>query len=372
MFLDDGAVPKPGFELRQPRLAATLEAFGRGGAETFYRGPIAVELVRSVKAAGGLWQAADLAAYRVVERAPVKFELSSGATVTTVPPPSAAGPVLAQCLQVLDELHWQEAGPEQRMHLVAEALRRAFYDRARYLGDPDYVTAPLARLASREYARRRAETIDREHATTDASVLATPRLEGDNTTHIAIVDRFGNRVAATMSINTPFGSTFVAGGTGVVLNNEMDDFALATQDGNFYGLGSSGPNLLGPARRPLSSMSPTFVEDRRGVLVLGTPGGSRILSMVLLGVLDYLSEPVPDPQRIVALPRYHHQFVPDRIEVEPSSFDPQTLDALRALGHTVETGKRKWGNMQAVFWDRASGQSSAASDPRGIGGPAWY
>lgn len=371
-FLDDGEVPRAGYRLVQSQLADTIEAFGRGGAPAYYRGRTGAELVRAVRAAGGLWQQKDLDGYRAVERRPVKFSLSSGATVTTVPPPSAAGPTLAQSLQIVDELGYREAPPVERMHLLVEALRRAFYDRARYLGDPDLVTAPLARLEGREYARQRALTIDRARATTDASVLAMPRLEGENTTHLSIVDRWGNRVAATMSINTPFGSGFVAGNTGVVLNNEMDDFALVANDANFYGLGSSGPNLLGPGRRPLSSMSPSFVEDARGVLVLGTPGGSRILSMVALGVLAYLDDPRPDPERIVALPRFHHQFAPDKIEVEPDGFPAPVLEALRQMGHTVETGKRKWGNMQAVFWDRATGQASAASDPRGIGGPAWY
>ncbi|MGH8678098.1 MAG: gamma-glutamyltransferase, partial [Burkholderiales bacterium] len=178
----------------------------------------------------------------------------------------------------------------------------------------------------------------------------------------------GNRVAATLSVNGPFGSGFVAGDTGVLLNNHMDDFALAIATPNLYKLVGNDANAIAPGKRPLSSMSPTFVEDDRGVLVLGTPGGSRIISMVVLGVLDYLLNPQVDVQRIVSLPRYHHQYLPDRVEIEPEGFDHAWIDSLRAKGHTVETGRRRWGNMHAVFLDSRTGRRSAASDPRGRAG----
>jgi gamma-glutamyltranspeptidase/glutathione hydrolase len=189
--------------------------------------------------------------------------------------------------------------------------------------------------------------------------------EGSHTTHFSVVDASGNRVAATLSINGPFGAAMVAGATGVVLNNEMNDFVIAPGATNLYGLTGSAPNLVAPGKRPLSSMSPTFVEDARGVLVLGTPGGSRIISMVLLGLLDHLHHADVDPARVVALPRYHHQYQPDRIEFELGAFDAAWAEALRAKGHTVQEGRRRWGNMQSVFVDAVTGEARAAGDPRG-------
>ncbi|MFZ5556370.1 MAG: gamma-glutamyltransferase, partial [Pseudomonadota bacterium] len=196
--------------------------------------------------------------------------------------------------------------------------------------------------------------------------------DGPNTTHFSIVDRDGNRVAATLTVNTLFGSGFVAGTTGVLLNNEMDDFAVAAGVPNAYGLVGSRANAIEPGKRPLSSMAPTFVEDRRGVLVLGTPGGSRIISMVLLAVLRHLAQDPVDVAAIVSAPRYHHQHLPDRIEVEPEGFDEAWRAALAAKGHTVSVAARRWGNMQAVFVEAGGGVAAAASDPRGQGGIAWY
>jgi gamma-glutamyltranspeptidase/glutathione hydrolase len=221
---------------------------------------------------------------------------------------------------------------------------------------------PLARLAGKPYAAQRAAGIDPEWATPSGQLPESR--EGGNTTHFSIVDREGNRVAATLSINTFFGSGFVAGKTGVLLNNEMDDFAAVPGQPNVYGLIQGEANAIAPGKRPLSSMSPTFVEDKRGVLVLGTPGGSRIISMVLLGILGYVQEPVPDVARIVSLPRFHHQFQPDRVEVEQGAFSAALIQELELKGHVVETAGRAWGNMQAVFVDKRTGRAKAASDPR--------
>ncbi len=188
---------------------------------------------------------------------------------------------------------------------------------------------------------------------------------GGHTTHFSIADAEGNRVAATLSLNLPFGSGFVAGATGVLLNDEMDDFAIAPGVANAYELVGGAPNAIAPGKRPLSSMSPTFVEDERGVLVLGTPGGSRIVSMVLLGVLDYLHNPDWTLEGMVAAPRFHHQFLPDRVEIEPEGFPALLRTALERRGHTVTMARRPWGNMQAVYVERSSGRAQAASDPRG-------
>lgn len=372
-FLTDGAVPQEGSRLKQPQLAATLRALAREGSAGFYRGRVAKEMVAAVRQAGGYWSAADLAGYRVKERKPISFDYR-GMRIVSVPPPSAGGLTLAQSLNILARYDLEKDGPAQGMHWVAEALRRAYHDRNRYLGDPDQVSMPTARLLSRVYAGQRAAGIDRNSATpSEALGNPTETTQGENTTHFSIVDRAGNRVAATLSINTPFGACFVAGRTGVLLNNEMDDFAVSTRAANVYGLAGSRANLVAPGKRPLSSMSPTFVEDKRGVLVLGTPGGSRIVSMVLLAILGYGAQPTVDLDALISAPRYHHQYLPDRIEVEPEAFAAEVLDDLQLKGHVIQIAERKWGNMQAVWVDKATGKAVAASDPRGQGsGMAWY
>ena len=244
-------------------------------------------------------------------------------------------------------------------------MRRGYQDRARYLGDPDFVRVPDW-LDTRAYADRRAASIDLARATPSAELAALH--EGDNTTHFSVVDREGNRVAATLSINLPFGAGVMAGDTGVLLNDEMDDFAIAPDVPNAYGLVGARANQVEAGKRPLSSMTPTFVEDERGVLVFGTPGGSRIISMVLLGILDYVDGGAPDIERLMSAPRYHHQFLPDAIEYEPGAFSAAWVEALQAMGHSLKEGRRRWGNMQAVYVDRASGEVRGYNDPRGSSG----
>lgn len=368
IFLDAGEIPRRGFVVRQPGLAATLRALAENGNAGFYRGAVAEELVRGVRAAGGVWTLEDLAGYRLVEREPFRLEYH-GAHITTAPLPSSGGLVLAQALQILACFDLERFTETDRAHLVVEALRRAYQDRARYLGDSDFVTVPVARLASADYARARAASIDPQRATASADLDSAPVApEGENTTHFSIVDAQGNRVAATLSINAPFGAAVVAGRTGVLLNNEMNDFAIAPGVANLYGLTGRSANLIAPGKRPLSSMSPTFVEDPRGVLVLGTPGGSRIISMVLLALLEHLHTATVDLERVVGAPRYHHQFLPDRIQLEPGAFADGWKRALEVKGHAVEEGARRWGNMQAVFRERMSGDVTAAGDPRGKAG----
>jgi gamma-glutamyltranspeptidase / glutathione hydrolase len=368
-FLDGGKGVDQGFVVRQPDLARTLSKLAEQGRDGFYRGDVARALVDAVRADGGLWTLDDLAEYAVVERQPYRFGFR-GARITTAPLPSSGGLVLAQALQILDQFPIDSVDEAERAHLIVEAMRRGYNDRARYMGDPDFVDVPVAMLGSRDYARRRAAGIDAARATPSSELPSVAEAGGESqqTTHFSIVDRFGNRVAATLSVNGPFGSGFVAGDTGVLLNNHMNDFSLAIAAPNLYKLVGNDANAIAPGKRPLSSMSPTFVEDSRGVLVLGTPGGSRIISMVLLATLDYLLDPVPDIERMVARPRYHHQYLPDRIEIEPGGFPEEWVAALRAKGHTVESGRRKWGNMQVVFVDARNGERSQASDPRAKAG----
>lgn len=365
VFLDAGRPPQPGFVLKQPQLAITLERLARQGAAGFYRGPVAAEMVRAVRAGGGIWRLRDLAAYRAKQREPVRV-FYGGARITAAALPSSGGVVLAQALNML-RLRPAEAAADP--HRVVESLRRAYRDRACLLGDPDFVHVPVSRLTSLRHAAGQAAGMDPERATPSAALPGCDAVPGGpSTTHFSVVDAQGNRVAATLSVNTPFGSGFLAGDTGVLLNNEMDDFAIAPGVPNAYGLVGSEANAIAPGKRPLSSMTPAFVEDARGVLVLGTPGGSRIISMVLLAVLDHLHGPAPDPRRSVSAARYHHQYLPDVVEVEPEGFDPQWIQALEGKGHKVRPARRAWGNMQAVYVDGRTGRAVAASDPRG----AWY
>lgn len=371
-FLDHGRAPAPGFVLHQPELATTLELIARQGRNGFYAGRVARALVEAVNASGGRWRTADLKHYKIVEREPVKFSYR-GAIITTAALPSAGGIALAQSLGMLEHFALSDASQPDDAHLVIEALRRAFQDRARYLGDSDFVQVPVARLLGKDYARQRAATINPDRATRSDDLQGDKltHAESGNTTHFSVIDAQGNRVAATLSINLLFGSGIVAGDTGVLLNNEMDDFTLRPDVPNSFQLRGGVANAIAPGKRPLSSMTPTFVEDDKGVLILGSPGGSRIISQVLLGVLEYMRSPAVDLQRLVAMPRYHHQFWPDRVEIEPEGFTPQWQTAIAAKGHEIHVVNRKWGNMQAVFRSKITGEAQAASDPRGVE-VGWY
>jgi len=367
VFLDGDRAPQAGWLLRQPELAGTLELLARDGHGGFYGGPVARALVDSVNRAGGVWQLSDLAGYRVIERAPLRFQYR-GASITTAALPSAGGIALAQSLQMLERFETDDARSPRDAHLVIEALRRAFRDRAAYLGDPDFVAVPVERLISGTYARERAATIDPGAATRSDMPVREPGAAGStHTTHLSVVDAAGNRVAATLTINLVFGAGVVARGTGVLLNNEMDDFTVRADVPNAFKLRGGEANAIAPGKRPLSSMTPTFVEDAKGVLLVGTPGGSRIVSQVLLAVFDYVHAPAVDLAAIVRAPRYHQQGWPDLVEVEPEGFPAQWRAALEAKGHRLETARRRWGNMQAVFKAKTSGIAQAASDPRGAG-----
>jgi gamma-glutamyltranspeptidase/glutathione hydrolase len=374
IFLVDRRAPPAGHVLRQPDLGGTLERLAAAGPAGFYEGAVARALVESVNGHGGVWQLSDLADYRVVERAPVRFRYR-GATITAAALPSAGGIALAQTLNMLERFPPADARAPGAAHYVIEAMRRAFHDRARFLGDPDFVPVPVDGLLSKDYALRRAAGIDPASAT-PSGALSEERaaLPGSvNTTHLSVIDAEGNRVAATLTINWLFGAGIVAGTTGVLLNNEMDDFSFDPEVPNSYRLHGSHANAVAPGKRPLSSMTPAFVEDGKGVLVLGAPGGPRIVSQVLLAVLDYLQAPAGglDLDRIVRAPRYHHQWWPDLVEIEPGAFPPEWRAALEAKGHRLQPARRAWGNMQLVFKSKITGVAQAVNDPRGedVG---WY
>lgn len=365
-FLINTAAPAVGTRLRQPDLAATLEILAKHGAAGFYRGDFATRLVAGVRAGGGNWTRADLADYKIIERAPLHGEYR-GLRITTLAPPSSGGVVLLEMLNMLSGYDLAKLDALTRTQLEIEVMRRAYRDRAAYLGDPDFVAMPVSMLLSRDYAAGLRASIRLDRATPSASLPGTVNAEsaGHDTTHFSIIDREGNWVAATLSINYPFGSGFVAPGTGVLLNDEMDDFSAKPGVPNAYGLVGAQANAIAPGKRPLSSMTPTFVSGPHGVAILGTPGGSRIISMVLLGVLDVAAD--KSAQQCVAEPRFHHQFLPDVVEYEPNALDAATVAGLEKLGHHLKALSEPYGNMQMVYWNKKLKRVTAASDPRGSG-----
>ncbi|MDF9753940.1 gamma-glutamyltransferase [Pseudomonas hunanensis] len=365
LFLSDHDVPALGTLIRQPELAATLQAMAEQGRDGFYRGPMARRLVEGVRQAGGIWTLDDLAGYRTAWREPLRYPLADQRELISSPPPSAGGVALAQSLAMLQRLPWQSAEPVQRSHYVIEVLRRAYRDRG-LLGDPDYVSNPINRLLARQYLTGLADSIDVHQATPSTALPPSPAWrEGDHTTHFAVIDGDGNAVSATLSVNLPFGAAFSVPGTGVVLNNEMDDFAADPAGSNSYGLAGSQANAVAAGKRPLSSMSPTFIESPSQFATFGTPGGSRIPSMVLLSVLGFLEgRPVAEWP---ATPRYHHQYLPDVVEHEPGTFSARQKAELEGRGYRLKDVGRQYGNQQVLYWDKAGGTVEAASDPRGVG-----
>lgn len=366
IFLADGEVPPVGWQLRQPDLADTLERLAAEGEAGFYSGPLAARLVAAVRASGGIWSEQDLADYRVLERAPI-VGTYRGIRIVSAAPPSAGGIGLIEMLNVLAAYDLDRLSPTQRVHVIVEAMRRAYRDRAAYLGDPDFVAMPIATLLDPAYGRGLAQSIRPDRAT-PSEMLApavSNKVSAGDTSHFSILDGEGNRVAATLTINYPFGAAVVAGDTGVLLNNEMDDFSAAVEVPNIYGLIGSAPNLIAPGKRPLSSMTPAFLETPDRIGIVGTPGGSRIITMVLLAVLGFADGLPPDDW--VSRDRFHHQYLPDVIQLEPTSLDERIRQELIAMGHTLSPLNRRYGDMQAILWDKAGRRVQAASDPRGLG-----
>ncbi|MBN8480394.1 MAG: gamma-glutamyltransferase [Xanthomonadales bacterium] len=362
LFLPGGEIPAEGSLWSNPDLASTLERIAEHGATGFYRGEFAGRLVDAVAAAGGIWTREDLAAYVVKEREPITLDYR-GWRIVTAPPPSSGGIALAEMFNILSGYDLAQRSRVERVHLTIEAMRRAYRDRAEYLGDPDYVKMPVAELTSPLYAAGLRASIHPSKATSsDALPGYMPPTEGEHTTHYSIMDADGNLAAVTKTVNLTLGSAFVVEGTGFVLNNEMDDFALLPGQPNAFGLVGGEANAPKSGRRPLSSMTPSFVigEDRVGVI--GTPGGSRIITMVLEGILAYLDG--DEPKDVVARPRYHHQYLPDVVSAEPRAFTRDETKALTDMGHVVNEGERTWGLMNMVGWNRRTNTVGAGSDPR--------
>ena len=352
--------------IRQSDLAATLRRFAAGGVDGFYRGETARLLVAGTRAAGGIWTREDLEQYQVVEREPVRA-FYRGMRIISAPPPSSGGIAIVNMLNILTGYDIARLDGPTRQHVLIEAMRRAYRDRALYLGDPDFVSVPGDRLMHPHYAAGQRAGIRLDQATASVSLPgiwpADP--EARQTTHFSVLDADGNRAAVTQTINGWFGAGFMPPGTGVILNNEMDDFAIAPGVPNGFDLLGGFANAIEPGKRPLSSMSPTFLESDRGIAILGTPGGSRIITMVLRGALAWHDG--ASAQEMVALKRFHHQFYPDRVNYEPGALTDEEIAGLTERGHQLRESRRSFGNMNVVTWDFAGDVVEAASDPRGLG-----
>jgi gamma-glutamyltranspeptidase/glutathione hydrolase len=370
VFLAAGEPPAVGTPIHQPDLARTIELIASSGPDAFYRGRFAERMVAAVRRDGGIWAAPDLAGYRVLERPPITIRYRN-ATVVSAPPPSSGGIVLGEALNILGGYDLGALDRDTRRHLVVEALRHAFRDRAEYLGDPDFIHIPVDQLLSPAYAAGLRTSIRLDHATPSATLRPVFTAdESPSTTHFSVLDRDGNQVGATLSVNLFFGATYMVPGTGVFLNDTMDDFSVAAGAPNAFELVGAEANAIAPGKRPLSSMTPTFVASDAGELIIGSPGGSTIISTVLQGILNWLDG--RSAAEIVGQPRIHHQYLPDAVLVEPGALSPEERAALEKRGHVLRDSRRQWGNTQVVTWDFASGRIDAASDPRGFGAGLVY
>jgi gamma-glutamyltranspeptidase/glutathione hydrolase len=365
VYLVNGEVPEIGYIMKQPDLANSLELLATKGADGYYKGAFAKKLVAGVQQLGGNWTEADLANYKVVERAPVVGHYR-GARIVSGSPPTSGGIALIDALNILDGFDLGKVDDVTRIHLVVEAMRRVHRDRAVYLGDPDFVDVPVKRLIDENYAAGQRASIRMDLATPSSSlpgVDAAPA--GTQTTHFSVLDGHGNMVAATITLNFYFGSGLMIPGTGILLNNQMDDFSVKPGVPNGFQLIGGDANAIAPKKRPLSSSTPAFIEGPKGLMIIGSPGGSRIPGMVILGTLNFMDG--RHAQEIVSAPRFHHQFFPDVVEYEPGALTAAQITELEKRGHLLKEGSRKWGNTQVVTWDYKTGKVEAASDPRGIG-----
>jgi gamma-glutamyltranspeptidase / glutathione hydrolase len=385
IFLRDGNFYEPGEIFKQPELARTLERLAKD-PDDFYHGAMGRELVAAIHKGGGLVTAEDLAAYEVKEREPVRGSYR-GYDVISAPPPSSGGVALVEILNILEGFDLAKLGNRSgdAIHLEVEAFRRAFYDRAEFMGDPDFAKVPVAQLIDKKYAAAWRESIDPNQASLsqtlkrppifnelerEAQLRSTTIREPENTTHYSVVDAEGNAVSVTTTLNDSFGSRVTAEGLGFLLNDEMDDFTSKPGVPNGYGLIQGPANAIGPGKRPLSAMTPTIVlKDGKLFLVLGSPGGPTIITTVanvLIGVVDFSL----DIQEAVNAPRFHHQWLPDQIMVE-DRLSPDTMNILRSKGHKL-TVRHFWGDAECIVIDPKTGERLAGADGRNNGKAVGY
>ncbi|HEV7633336.1 MAG TPA: gamma-glutamyltransferase [Steroidobacteraceae bacterium] len=370
IWLIKGEAAPVGTRIRQPQLARTLQTLAREGMASFYTGSIAKQMVDGVRELGGIWTAEDLANYKAIERAPIVGQYR-GAKIISAPPPSSGGIALVEALNVLSGFEMQQLDDVTRKHVIVEAMRRMHRDRAVYLGDPAFTQVPVQELIDPHYAAGLRTSIRLDRATPSAMLAATPESAsaGMQTTHFSVLDKDGNRVAGTITLNTGWGTGLTVRGTGLILNNQMDDFSIKPGVPNVYGLIGASANEIAPGKRMLSSITPTFVESPRGFMIVGSPGGSYITGMVLLATLDWIDG--KSAQQIVAAPRIHHQYQPDVLAYETAALTTEEVAELTRRGHKLRQAEG-WGNLQVVTYDAATGAVSAASDPRGVGTSGIY
>lgn len=384
VFQRDGNYYQPGEVFKQPELARTLERIA-ANPDDFYHGSLARELAAAIQKGGGLVTEEDLARYEVKERAPIKGSYR-GFDILSAPPPSSGGIALIETLNILEGYDLAKAGNRSAdsIHLTVEAFRRAFYDRAEFLGDPDFAKIPVAQLIDKKYGEAWRETIEPKRATPSSTVRRPsifskldqyaaapsqlqPMHEPEHTTHYSVVDPEGNAVSVTTTLNDSFGSRVTAEGLGFLLNDEMDDFASKQGVPNAYGLIQGPANAIGPQKRPLSAMTPTIVlKDGKLFLVLGSPGGPTIITTVanvLMGVVDYGL----NIQQAVNASRFHNQWIPDQIKMESVGFSPDTVRLLEKMEYKVESDREFWGDAECIAIDLKTGERLGASDGRNDG-----
>ena len=365
VFLKNNQPYLIGERLVQSDLAKTLNLIAKKGGQGFYAGEVAERLVKGVNAAGGIWTLNDLAHYKVKLREPLVGAYHN-MLIITAPPPSAGGLALLTMLNILSNFPLSSFSKVKWIHYVVESMRLAYWQRDQFLGDPDFINIPVDKLISAINAKQLSTLISPTKAI-DSKVLQgfAPHHKSSSTTHFSIIDAEGNRVAATMTVNYIFGSSVVAEGTGVLLNDEMDDFSTKVGVQNVFGLVGSDRNAIAPGKRPLSSMTPTFLELPGRVAVLGTPGGTRIPTMVLLASLIF--QEGYGAVSMASVMRFHHQYLPDVLAFEPDAFPPAVQETLSIMGYQLMPLDKHYGDMQVITWDKEKNQLTASSDPRGIG-----
>lgn len=369
IFLNDKLIaPQVGEKIVQKQMAKTLRELSERGLEDFYTGNIAAKIIQDVKQARGIWQKQDLENYKVRVRKPL-IDTVFGYNIITAPPPSAGGISVITMLKILEKANFFKLEETNKQHYIIESMKKAYLDRFLFLGDPDFISIPTHKLIDEK-------NIEKHFNNINPALAATAKIEviqnndifespDTSTTHFSIVDKEGNIVSATLTINGPFGSGFTSPSTGILLNNEMDDFTTELNKPNSYGLVGNDYNKIEPNKRPVSSMTPTILSDMNKIAILGTPGGSKIPTMVLLGIMKLLEGSQPDSW--VSKKRFHHQYLPDIVNYEDGALSPLVLKELHKKGHKFSRTKYSYGNMQAVLWDKSKASILAASDNRGNG-----
>ena len=376
VYLNSGNFWNEGDVWRQPELAATFARMQRFGPREFYEGQTARLIAADMRAHGGLITLEDMKNYVAKEREPLRSTYR-GFEVISMPPPSSGGAVLIEMLNILEgfDLRHMGASSSERYHVETEAMRRAFADRAEYMGDADFVNVPVAGLIDKAYAERLRKNIRMERASTSAEVKAgqPAGAEEEETTHFTVLDADGNCVSNTYTLNDSFGSKVVMKGTGVLMNDEMDDFAAKPGTPNMFGLIQGERNAVAPRKRPLSAMTPTFVLRKDGSLwfAVGSPGGPTIINTVLQVITNVIDFDM-NIQQAVDAPRIHHQWLPDEVVYEPFGMSADTFRALEERGHKITQKPRYMGDAQGIMIEEKTGVRLGASDPRGSGEPIGY